>query len=262
MIATIWDRQEPTVRRQLEDEERPLVGPRDARARIASTLILITAVLIVNDWRLLSGLILALALFARLTGLTFREQQKRLMHVEGFMLALLVLLPLTVPGTPISIWGPLAVSMQGLERAIGIALKVLATALVIHSLLGSLELVRLGRALAALGVPAKLVHLLLFSVRYIAVFRRETMRLREAMRARAFKPSSNLHTLATYGNLIGMLLVRSLERAERVDEAMRCRAFSGRFPLRSPKPLRLPDIAFVAALGTVALALVLLSRTV
>lgn len=262
MIATLWDRPAQLQNKVLEDEDRFIVGARDARVRVLSAVFLIAAVLGATKWQWIFGAAVVLSLFGKLTGITFREQQHRLIHVEGFMLALFLLLPLTVPGHPLLELGPLTFSAEGTWRAFTIALKVFATVLVVFVLLGSLEPVRLARALAALGVPVKLVHLMLFSIRYIAVFRREIARLTDAMRARAFAPSSNVHTLATYGNLIGMMVVRSIERAERVDEAMRCRAFSGQFPLRSPRPLKTPDMLFGLCAGSVAIGFVLLSRSV
>ena len=42
------------------------------------------------------------------------------------------------------------------------------------------------------------------------------------------------------------ILVRSIERAERVDEAMRCRGFSGRFPMRRVRPMTFADARFAA----------------
>jgi cobalt/nickel transport system permease protein len=49
------------------------------------------------------------------------------------------------------------------------------------------------------------------------------------MKARAFRPAFSLHTYRSYANLVGMLLVRSVDRAERVHAAMLCRGYTGRF---------------------------------
>jgi cobalt/nickel transport system permease protein len=154
-----------------------------------------------------------------------------LLHVEGFMLVLFLLLPFSVPGENLFSIGPFFASKEGLLRTCTIALKTNASVVVIFALLGSMEPAKLGYAMAGLGSPHKLVHLFLFTVRHADVFRKETERLLEAMRARAFVPSSTWHTWRAYGNLAGMMLIRSLDRAERVDEAMRCRAFTRQFSL-------------------------------
>ena len=79
--------------------------------------------------------------------------------------------------------------------------------------------------------PEKVVHLLLLTVRYVGVLQRESQRLRIAMKARGFRPRMNGHTYRSYGQLVGMLLVRSLDRAERIVAAMKCRGFRGHFYL-------------------------------
>jgi cobalt/nickel transport system permease protein len=145
-------------------------------------------------------------------------------------------------------------------RAFAIILKVNAAVLATMALLATLEPVRLGRGLASLGAPARLIHLLLFVVRYQSLFREEGARLMEAMRARGFAPKLDMRSFRAYGNFTGMLLVRSMERAERVEEAMRCRGFSGKFPLRSTRPLQQADILFMAAVALAVLCLLIWDR--
>jgi cobalt/nickel transport system permease protein len=200
---------------------------------------------------------LGLAAFADLKG---RDMLHRLAHVEGFMIVLLVLLPLTMPGRALATFGPLTLSEPGLMRALSIVLKVNAAVLATMALLATLEPVRLGRGLASLGAPSRLIHILLFLVRYQSLFREEGARLMEAMRARGFAPKLDMRTWRAYGNFTGMLLVRSMERAERVEEAMRCRGFSGKFPLRSTRPLQSADYGFMAAVALVVAVLAIWDR--
>lgn len=200
------------------------------RARLLSALVLVIATVSLRGI-VAQGAALGLALIlALLSGQAARPLLHRLAHVEGFMALLLLMLPFTVPGPPLASLGPLTVSAEGLLRAVGIALKVNAAVLLGFALLGTVEPVRLGHAARRLGVPVRLVQLFLFTTRYIDLFRDEIRRRREAMRARAFVRRSSLHSFRSYGNLAGMVLVRALEKAQRVEEAMRCRAFDGRLP--------------------------------
>jgi cobalt/nickel transport system permease protein len=183
----------------------------------------------------------------------------RLRHVEGFLLLLLVLLPFSVPGDPMATMGPFTASWQGLTRAVAIALKVNAAALVILALVTRLEPARLGTALTGLGCPSGLAQLLVLTQRYVEVFRAEFTRLIDAMRARGFVAGSNRHTWTTLGNLAGMMLVRALDRAERVEEAMRARGFSGRLEPQLSPPFNAADrglllASVVACLGLLAAA--------
>jgi cobalt/nickel transport system permease protein len=161
-----------------------------------------------------------------------------------------------MPGETLFSIGLFAASKEGLLRTCVIALKANASVIAVFALLGSMEPARLGYAMAGLGFPHKLVHLFLFTVRYVGVFREETARLLEAMRARAFVPSSTRHTWRAYGNLAGMMLIRSLDRAERVDEAMRCRAFSGRFSLAVESRLMWQDAICISVMACVVGALI------
>ncbi len=182
-----------------------------------------------------------------------RSLTRRLAPVEGLVLVMLLTLPFTVPG---ELWfpiGPLTASLDGLERAVTIALKANAVALALVTLVGGIDPAALGHALARLGVPDKLAHLFLLTVRYVGVLYQEHQRLLRAMRARAFVPHSDRHTWRSLGWLMGMLLVRSLERSRRVTAAMICRGFHGRFYLLDPLRWQLADsllaLAFVLALA-------------
>ncbi len=227
----------------------------DPRTRILGACAMVLAAVAMHSVSGQIAMVAASATLASFAALKPRDMFHRLLHVEGFMVVLLVLLPLTMEGRAVISLGPLALSDTGLRKAFAIVLKVNAAVLATMALLATLEPVRLGRGLATLGLPARLVHILLFLVRYQTLFRDEGARLMEAMRARGFTPRLNLRTWATYGNFTGMLLVRSMERAERVEESMRCRGFSGKFPLRGTKPFQAADIIFAGALATLLAAL-------
>jgi cobalt/nickel transport system permease protein len=120
-------------------------------------------------------------------------------------------------------------SREGLRLAVVIALKAHAVVLAVAALLGSMDAVTLGHALAHLRPPQKLTQLLLFMIRYFDVLGRESTRLRAAMKVRCFRPAMNGHTYRAYGYLVGMMLVRSFDRSERVLAAMKCRGFRGQY---------------------------------
>lgn len=191
---------------------------------------------------------LGLAALARLhPGATLR----RMAAMDLFMVPLLLFLPFTVPGLPIAELGPWTVSREGVLRAVEIVLTANTVVLVLMSLLGTMPPVVLGHALARLRVPDKLVHLFLFTVRYITTLEQEYARLRLAMRARGFRARGNAHTWRSFGWLFGMLFVRSFERAERITDAMRCRGFAGRYYSLDAIGWRRADSVAAAALAAV-----------
>lgn len=243
-----------------DESGRSVVARLDPRTRLLSVIAFVLSIIAVNSTGVLVLAVFAALGLVLLAGLPVSAMGHRLLHIEGFMIVLFVLLPFTVPGQPVLQFGPLVATDEGALRALTIALKANACVLAIFAMLSSLEPVRLGRAMARLGVPLKLAHLFLFAVRYLTVFHAETVRLLDAMRARAFIPRSNRHSCRTLGNLIGMMVVRSVERAERVDEAMRCRGFSGRFPLVTSEVFGRADAVFGLLAGVTLTALIAADR--
>lgn len=204
---------------------------RDPRLRLVGAL---AFALVTVSLQTFAALSVALALALATAGaarVAWRPVLRRLLPLEGLMLALLLLLPFTVAGATWFTVGALQASHEGLALALRILLRANAVVIMLLALLGTLEPATLGHALGRLGVPDKLVHLFLLTVRYIELLYDEYRRLRQAMRARAFVPRSDAHSWRSLGWLIGMLLLRSLERARRVLAAMKCRGFHGRLYL-------------------------------
>lgn len=231
--------------------------PADLRLRlVAAVLLVLAASQLAHLGPALAAL--ALALLLALAARPDRALWRRLRHVEGFVALLLLTLPFAVPGAPLLTLGPLSTSLEGLSRAALLAAKVTTAALVLLALLGTVEPIRLGAALHALRLPEPLVRLFVLTLRYLGLIGDEARRLREAMRARAFRARTDRHTWRSFGNLIGMLLVRALDRARRVEEAMRLRGFSGRFPhaaLAAPTARDWTGFALLTGLAAAALLL-------
>jgi len=174
---------------------------------------------------------------------------RRMAAVEGFLLALLLTLPFAIPGEPLlAIFGLIA-SVEGFARAVTLVVRINAALLVVMAMIGGLGAQRLAGALAGIGVPAAFTGLLLMTLRYIGTLGEEYRRLRTAMRVRGFRAGSNRHSWRSLGYLVGMLLVRSLERAERVHGAMLCRGYAGHYPIVPSRRPNRRDWAFLAAAG-------------
>ena len=177
---------------------------------------------------------------------------RRLWHLEAAVILLLVSLPFTLPGQTLVQIGGWQASLEGAVRALVIGCKVTASALLVSLLLGRVPLLHLAAALRGLFLPAPLVAVLIGAMRQIGTLRAEMARLQEAMRARSFRPGSNRHTWRSYGHMLGMLVLRSLHCATRIEEAQRLRGFAGALALHPLPPPRRADQA--AAFALVAMA--------
>ena len=185
---------------------------------------------------------------------------KRMLAVNGFVLMMVLVLPFSVAGTPaFSIFGFMG-SVEGLHHAAQIALRANTVVLFTLVLLGGLEPAQFAQALRRLRIPAALVTLLLFTVRYIHILREEYVRMRRAMRARGFVPRNSRHTYVTFGFATGMLLVRALDRSERMLDAMKCRGFTGQMPELHSRRLQSVDLAYVCLAVALCAALLTLDQ--
>lgn len=181
---------------------------------------------------------------------------RRLLHLEAFLALLLLTLPFTIPGQPLLTFGPLTASAEGMHRAVLLAAKVTASVLALTFLVGTAEPQRLGQAMRGLGLPDTFVRIFVTTARYLSLIRDEFQRLQGAMRARAFVPRSNRHSWRSHGWLFGMLLLRAMNRADRIEEAMRLRGFSGRWPMPvQPCPTRRDWTALLLWAGAATLLL-------
>lgn len=77
------------------------------------------------------------------------------------------------------------------------------------------------------GVPRFCIALLAFMYRYLFVVFDELQRMRNARRARTFGRVSMVRDWAGRGQLLAMLFIRALNRAERVHGAMCARGWDG-----------------------------------
>lgn len=233
--------------------KQSLIDSLDPRLRVVAACLFALVVVSSEQFLvLLVGLATSL-LLARLAKLNFKRTLRRVIAMDMFMIFLIIMLPFTTPGEALFSVAGLPASKEGLLHAFKIALKANAVVLCLLSVVGTMSATTLGYAMARLRVPEKLVHLLLFTVRYLDVIGQEYKRMRRAMQARAFVLRTDRHTWRSIGYLIGMLLVHSLERSERIADAMKCRGYNGRFYLMDEMVLARQDYTFMV-MGSLFLA--------
>lgn len=230
----------------------------DPRARIIVAVLLSMAIAATHHFATSLGALILAAVSVSLTSLSARVVVRRLIPVNLFAILLLLSASWTMDVN--ADLPPDGSAHGGLTLALLLAIKANAMVLWLIVLLGTMDFITFGHALRHLRVPDKLVHLLLFTVRYVDVLHGEYLRLRMAMKMRGFRPRVSWHTYRSVGYLVGMLLVRSVDRSERILAAMKCRGFRGQFHLLDHFVFSKRDIWFGVAAGVVLVALVLGER--
>ena len=169
-----------------------------------------------------------LVAIAGLAHLPFRTVAPRLV-VEVPFLLFAAAMPFFGPDPQLQV-GPLSLSVPGLWAAWGIVAKgtigvlgavILAATTPTRDLIGGLR---------ALHVPAPLVQIASFMLRYVHVVGAEMGRMRVARESRGFQ-ARGIGSWPVLGQSAGALFIRSYERGERVHLAMLSRGYSGSMPI-------------------------------
>ncbi|MFH1464448.1 MAG: cobalt ECF transporter T component CbiQ [Pseudomonadota bacterium] len=216
----------------------------DPRAKILATAAFVLAVTSFGPYALVVLLpFLAYPLFLALAGgVPLGGLLKRVALVLPFALLLGLFNPLLDPAPRVWLAG-VAISGGWLSFA-SIALRALLTASAALVLLAVTGFAPLCAGLGRLGVPRVLVTQLLFLHRYAFLLVDEVGRLRRAQAQRSAGRRPDLHT---FGAMLGQLLLRTLDRAQRIHVAMLCRGFDGALPAPRPLAARPADALFLAA---------------
>ena len=97
-------------------------------------------------------------------------------------------------------------------------------------------------ALEKMGTPRIFTVQLLFMYRYLYVLIEEAVRMARARSLRSFNGEGM--GIKVFSFLVGNLLLRTLDRAQRIHLAMFCRGFDGEIRLLRPPKIGITDVAY------------------
>lgn len=191
----------------------------DARIKLLCAIAYVVAVVAVpvGAWRMLGGMGLLLAFVIGLSGVSVRFL---LGAWVGFLLLVGFLALLVARGMPARAeYGLFTVALfiVGKNSLAFLMMMVLARTTPWRDFLVGLRRLRL---------PQVLIATLMFMERYLHVLGNELERMTTARRARSFRGRGSL-SWRLLTSMISVLLLRSLERAERVQGAMTARGWDG-----------------------------------
>ena len=215
----------------------------DPRAKLVATMFFVVAVMSFERHSL--GAVLPFALFPAvlfgLSGLPLRPIVTALAAATPFAVVVGLFNPF-FEREPALMLGGIAISGGWLSFA-SILLRAALTVSAATVLVATTGMHRTAMALERLGVPRVFVLQLLFVYRYIFVLGEEAASLVRAVRLRSFgKPTG----IALFGRLAGSLLLRTLDRAQRIHRAMVSRGFDGTVRFLGELRLRTGDVVFCA----------------
>ncbi|HHE41190.1 MAG TPA: cobalt ECF transporter T component CbiQ [Dehalococcoidia bacterium] len=206
----------------------------DPRTKLLAScaFILVVAAIPPDSWLSYAVCAGLLAIWFSLSHVPLSHILRRSLVVLPFVAVVAVFIPFLHEGQvagSYSIGGwELSVTYDGLVvlRTVLVRAWLSITALIL--LTATTRMTDLLHAMERLRLPRVLVMMMSFMYRYIFVLTDEVMRLKMMRDSRNFGyGGSRIWQIRTVGHMIGTLLIRSYERAERVYAAMLSRGFNG-----------------------------------
>lgn len=152
----------------------------------------------------------------------------RRMVVEVPFVLFAVALPFVGPGPYVDVLG-LGLSAEGLWSAWSILARATLGTGAAVVLAATTEVPEILAGLARLRVPAVLVAIAGFMIRYLDVLAGELGRMRTAAAVRGYR-ATGFRALRAMAGIAGSLLIRAFERGERIHAAMVVRGYRGIMP--------------------------------
>ena len=228
----------------------------DARAKVLVTLVFIICVVSFNRYELtaLFPFFIFPIVMISLADLPRRIILGKIILICPFVLAVGLFNPLFDREVLLQL-GPLGISGGWISFA-SILARSLLTVGAACILVGTTGFTAVCQALERLGMPRVFAVQLLFLYRYIFVLTEESGRASRARELRSCgKKGQGIHS---FGSLVGHLLLRTWQRAERIHMAMLARGFTGEFHARRQSGFGIAELSFV--LGWSMLFIVLRMR--
>lgn len=101
------------------------------------------------------------------------------------------------------------------------------------------------RALNELHFPKKFVSAVYFTIKMVQTLTDELKKIRQTLKLRGFKSSTSLFTYETYGNLFGHIFVKSIKKANAMQDSFKLRGFHGRIYLINNSKLSFYDLILI-----------------
>lgn len=99
-----------------------------------------------------------------------------------------------------------------------------------------------------LFLPKKLTMLLFFVIKNIEILTKEVKKLQEVLILKSFNPKLNRFSLKIYGYLFGMLIIKTMQRAERLNDTIALKSPEKVLKPREKLKLKFNEIILILSL--------------
>jgi len=219
----------------------------DPRVKLIATLLFLFTVISFSKYEIavLLPFFLYPMLLMTLGEIPFMFIFRKVIMVSPFAIFIGIFNPLLDPGQ-VTVFQGLTVS-AGWISFLSILIKFTLTVSTALLLIATTSFPNVCHALRQLKLPSLFVSQLSFLYRYIFVLMEETMRIVRARNMRSFGERGK--GIKIFVRIVGILFIRTVERAERIYFAMLSRGFQGDMPSLKRFHIQTDDVLFALSVG-------------
>lgn len=258
----IWDQREQLLRGGPQSAMLQSAAP---ETRLTSAMLLVLAAALTHHWELLLAIVFLSGVGALAAGMSAARFLLTVMGIAAAtvgLLALPAMLHVITPGPVFLEVGPAKFTVSGLEVALRVYLRGLASLCIVMLLIRSAGFPGILSALRTLRAPEALLTALRLAAIHLQVLGSTLQTMLAALRTRTIVRRLGLTShYRIAGFQASQLLRKSLTVSRTVHSAMLARGFHGQFPVppRVRPAYRLVD-AIIVAIGAACLAVAVLLR--
>lgn len=214
----------------------------DPRAKLITTAVFVVCVMSLGKYEISQTIQFFIypAVMISLGGLPLVHLAKKMLIIAPFVLFIGIFNPFVDREPIINIAG--VYISGGWVSFAGIMIRLALTVGAALILLASTGMNRICMALERLGTPKILAVQLAFIYRYLFVLTEETARMMRAGSLRNFR--GRHFGLHVFSQMVGSLFLRTIDRSQRIHQAMVSRGFEGRIEVAGDSGIKAVDILF------------------
>ena len=239
-----------------KSKEKTRGNATDPRLKLLLSFLLIISITLMNHWYIPVA-VSVIAAFSAAGMRKLRNYSGKIIFPLILGLFILIIEAVTY-GTQTITYGPLMLHPEGIEYGMLVFSRVVASASVLILLILTTSENEMLESMGWFRVPATLVQIMSFMVRYIKTFSHEGTKLKQAQQSRCGFPkkSSFLEKMRNIAAVSGLLIARAFSRSDEVYRAMVSRGWNPDIKCQTPLPLKRKDLVTGIALFSGIIALI------
>lgn len=218
----------------------------EPRSKVVSCTIVVFGLVYLETPELLMGTYLLLILVLLTMGFSIKEIVKKTSYILPFIFLMAI---------PLLLGGGIPPSSERRTLVLLLAFKALNSLYIMFIMFYSQPTSELLNGLSGMNLPSSFISILFLSWRYIFLLGEKFSKLYRALLSRLFKPSIRHNSLKTYGEVMGGMLIKSIDTSDKVHKAMSSRGFNGAMPTSTPKEIVSLDIIKSILMISIVIAL-------